>query len=135
MIVEYDSNNSGGGWWLKDEDWHNLEKAGWIIEWYKDKKDTGWTYTDDRWLGALATGAKKDSPSPRDAILEFEKITGQDASAEGCNCCGPPHSFSWDDEEDHDYVSGEGVLRILHNLEEVPTLREMVEKLKKENQQ
>lgn len=31
--VEYDSNNSGGHWWLKDEDWKALEKAGWIVHW------------------------------------------------------------------------------------------------------
>jgi hypothetical protein len=31
--VEYDSNNSGGRWWLKDDDWKALEKAGWIVEW------------------------------------------------------------------------------------------------------
>lgn len=33
MYVEYDSNNSGGRWWLKDKDWKALEKAGWIVEW------------------------------------------------------------------------------------------------------
>jgi len=130
MIVEYDSNNSGGYWWLKDEDWHNMEKAGWEVDWYKNRKDK---YIDGRWLGALASGAKKEFPLVRDAILEFERITGQDASAEGCNCCGPPHNFSWTDGEDHDYVSGEGVLRILHNLDEVPSLREVIEKLKQED--
>ncbi len=26
--IEYSSNNSGGDWWLKDEDWFALEKAG-----------------------------------------------------------------------------------------------------------
>lgn len=33
MYVEYDSNNSGGHWWLKDEDWKALEAAGWIVAW------------------------------------------------------------------------------------------------------
>ena len=33
MKVEYSSNNSGGGWWLKDEDWKALEAAGWKVEW------------------------------------------------------------------------------------------------------
>lgn len=33
--VEYDSNNSGGRWWLKDEDWFALEKAGWKVGWFK----------------------------------------------------------------------------------------------------
>lgn len=31
--VEYDSNNSGGSWWLTDDDWRALEKAGWKVEW------------------------------------------------------------------------------------------------------
>lgn len=31
--VEYDSNNSGGRWWLDDEDWRALEDAGWFVNW------------------------------------------------------------------------------------------------------
>lgn len=31
--VEYRHNNSGGSWWLKDEDWKSLEDAGWWVEW------------------------------------------------------------------------------------------------------
>ena len=31
--VTYESNNSGGHWWLKDEDWEALEKAGWKVVW------------------------------------------------------------------------------------------------------
>ena len=101
MIIEYDSNNSGGDWWLKDEDWYNLEKAGWKIDWYKDEKDI-LGKKRERWLGALARGAEKEFNTPKEAIIEFEKITGQDASAEGCNCCGPPHSFSWGDGDEYD---------------------------------
>ncbi len=33
MYIEYDSNNSGGSWWLDDDDWKALEKAGWKVEW------------------------------------------------------------------------------------------------------
>jgi hypothetical protein len=33
MKVEYSSNNSGGSWWLKTEDWKALEDAGWNVEW------------------------------------------------------------------------------------------------------
>lgn len=33
MRVKYDSNNSGGHWWLEDKDWEALEKAGWEVEW------------------------------------------------------------------------------------------------------
>jgi hypothetical protein len=31
--LEYDSNNSGGRWWLGDQDWKNLEDAGWTVHW------------------------------------------------------------------------------------------------------
>lgn len=33
FTVEYDSNNSGGDWWLDDDDWRRLEEAGWFVEW------------------------------------------------------------------------------------------------------
>ena len=31
--TEYDSNNSGGSWWLSDQNWIDLEQAGWKVEW------------------------------------------------------------------------------------------------------
>lgn len=31
--VEYNSNNSGGSWWLTDADWKALEDDGWIVAW------------------------------------------------------------------------------------------------------
>ncbi len=33
MYVEYTSTNSGGSWWLTDEDWRALEAAGWVVAW------------------------------------------------------------------------------------------------------
>ena len=33
FLVEYSSNNSGGSWWLKDEDWKKLEDEGWKVRW------------------------------------------------------------------------------------------------------
>jgi hypothetical protein len=126
MKVAYTSNNSGGNWWLKDEDWKALEKAGWYVEWgnsyfcHSDfsfhKKpegkpepckendscpshrrfDTWQEMTEkDRWLDCLATKAEKEFDSLGDALREFEKITGQSVTDEGCNCCGSPHRFNW----------------------------------------
>lgn len=90
-ITEYSSNNSGGSWWLTDDDWQNLEKAGWKVAW---KKDERWSWsTGDRWLGALATSATREGVTYTEAIDEWETITGQDADAEGCSCCGRPHEF------------------------------------------
>ncbi len=115
MHVEYASNNSGGDWWLKDEDWRALEKAGWVIEWtwlsklYSNKgtiirQDNGLpklvpsdesNKEGDRWLGSLASKAyKPNCNSLRDAADEWEKITGQLALDAGCPCCGQPHNFT-----------------------------------------
>ena len=106
MLITYVSNNSGGSWWLKDEDWLALEKAGWRVAWVCEEKGDvlGGPDKDGRWLGALAKEASKEFPSPGAAMQEFEEITGEGVSDEGCNCCGPPHSFDWED----GYASGAG---------------------------
>lgn len=94
MTVTYSSNNSGGDWWLSDEDWIALEKAGWEIKWFKE--DPYWKDRlgeGDRWLGALASSAIRKGLSEDDAISEWERITGQDALDGGCSCCGEPHDF------------------------------------------
>lgn len=129
MNITYNSNNSGGSWWLKDEDWFALEAAGWAVDWHKNNPEILFLPEDGRCLGALAGSASKDFPSVGDAIREFESITKEDASAEGCNCCGAPHSFEWTDESGKwDYVSGSRCLD--HMFEKVPTsLREAAEQM------
>lgn len=137
--VEYSSNNSGGSWWLEDRHWKALEKAGWIVEYgdyftFRDRpNDRPKTYAeairaDQRFLGALATRAYKECDDPVAAIREFEKLTGEDVTAEGCNCCGAPHHFSWRD-EDNQYQggSGENLLPILFPHGGPRTLREAYE--------
>lgn len=90
----YASNNSGGSWWLKDEDWKNLEAKGWKVDWIKDlPNDSFLKGKDGRWLGALAKSATKEFPNLGEAIADFEIITGQDYYDEGCNCCGNPHDI------------------------------------------
>ncbi len=106
MKVKYDSNNSGGRWWLDDKDWYSLEKAGWKINWVKNEPVGAFHDEDDRWLGALASSAEIEIGTIKEAIESFEKATGQDVSNEGCNCCGPPHCFDWEDK----YASGEELL-------------------------
>lgn len=97
--VEYDTNNSGGGWWLSDEDWKKLENAGWEVQWVKDDPFFKTTGESDRWLGALAMKARIKDVSVKVAIALWEDILGYDASEEGCSCCGQPHSFyKYDDE-------------------------------------
>lgn len=120
MKVEYSSNNSGGKWWLSDDDWENLEKAGWRVHWFKE-----------RFLGALATSASKETDSIGDLLRQFEEITGENVSDEGCNCCGAPHSFSWTNEDDsYDYCSGEDCLSYMYD--NVPSsFRDAVEAMNK----
>lgn len=110
--VEYSTNNSGGSWWLSDEDWLALEKAGWHVKWARDMPaDHALSSLMDgeRYMGALAHDATIKVNTPAEAIRSFEIATGQRASDEGCNCCGPPHSFYWEDESGRiHYCSGEG---------------------------
>lgn len=95
MYVEYSSNNSGGYWWLTDQDWKNLEAAGWEVQWVKDQEDGIFRKAgEERWLGALATRAIRRDVSLRVAQAEFEDATGQYVDDTGCDCCGQPHYFS-----------------------------------------
>jgi hypothetical protein len=94
MDIEYFSNNSGGNWWLSDEDWYALEKAGWEVQWKKDDPHYKNQLHEGRWLGALATEAIKRNTTYKEAVSEWETITGEDENDEGCPCCGRPHIFS-----------------------------------------
>ena len=135
--INYTSNNSGGDWWLKDEHWRALEEAGWNVQWHKDSPEyLKLIDAEGRWLRSLATRASRDGLSVKDAVTEWERITGQDACDEGCGCCGPPHSFSWtNDDGTRDYASGEDCVRILYGNDTPATLREAVALLKKGNAQ
>lgn len=94
--VEYHSNNSGGSWWLTDEDWKALEAAGWKVEWYKDRPNVlmDSERSEGRFLGALASSAKRYGLDLRRAIEEWETITGESSNDLGCSCCGTPHYFT-----------------------------------------
>ena len=100
--VEYDSNNSGGGWWLSDADWQALEDAGWQVDWVRDRP-AGMVFQPDpsgRWLGALATSASiiihaiSASRAEKIAMARWSKVLPkQDVNDMGCSCCGQPHNF------------------------------------------
>jgi hypothetical protein len=123
--VKYSSNNSGGGWWLTDQNWIDLHKAGWQLKKHPDDNvyssdgrgcDENWELDphkaiedNRRWLGAICTSARKDFKTMREAIEEFENITGENVAAEGCNCCSQPNSFSGEDLDTGKYVSGPSI--------------------------
>ncbi len=80
--IEYDSNNSGGYWWLTDDNWKALENAGWTVNW-----------RSERFLGASATSATIEAEDLDTAINSWEKAISMRAHDLGCGCCGPPHNF------------------------------------------
>lgn len=83
--IEYDSNNSGGSWWLSDKNWEDLAAAGWEVSWYAE---------DNRFIGALATKANRYGLSLEEAVAEWEEVTGCTSTDAGCPCCGQPHTFT-----------------------------------------
>ena len=108
MRVEYSSNNSGGRWWLSDDDWEALEAGGWKVDWYKDDPNT-LMVKDGRFLGSLARGASKECSSLQEAVADWENITGQRSTDAGCPCCGQPHSFTLYDEQGNWVDSGPSI--------------------------
>lgn len=104
-VIEYHSNNSGGSWWLSDEDWKALDEAGWQVDWYADRADDSGLVSGDRFLGGLASSASKQTDDPNAALAEWERLTGQNAADLGCSCCGPPHSFTYEDGGNSTYLS------------------------------
>jgi hypothetical protein len=109
MKIKYSSNNSGGRWWLKDEDWLALETAGWKVDWYKDRTDRSFIGEADRFLGALASKAKREGLTMEEAVAEWERITSANSTDIGCPCCGNPHTFTEYDDEGKYVRSGPAV--------------------------
>lgn len=92
--IEYSANNSGGSWWLTDEDWKILEEAGWEVIWLKDDEHFSSKVDENgRWLGTKALRAKRYGVPIGVAEAEFAALTGQSPYDEGCSCCGQPHNF------------------------------------------
>lgn len=84
--VEYQHNNSGGFDWLTPTMWDDLVKAGWVV---------------DNKFGNRIYSVIRHGLSLHDAIVEWQKVTGLDPAAMGCNCCGRPHNFYEYDEENN----------------------------------
>ncbi len=105
----FSENNSGGSWWLKKPQYEALFAAGWKVD-------------SDETTGPLAStmqGLSGDVPyawrhelygefdSLRAAVESWERATGEDFFAEGCNCCGCP--FSIHSEGYDESISGDSV--------------------------
>jgi hypothetical protein len=147
--VEYSSNNSGGSDWLSAKDWEALRNAGWKLFTFDDTAYRDGESIPDKnglpsYKSEVAEGeqdkdkftitslkgrykyAYKLFNNIQEALKEFEELTGQDVTAEGCNCCGAPHSFTWGKdiivrlpkerlhEQDYNYASGESLLEYIY---------------------
>ena len=67
-------------------------------EWETEHRLTAVKWSGNRWLGAAAMSAVKITDDPEAGVREFENLTNQSASDLGCNCCGQPHNFSYEDD-------------------------------------
>lgn len=151
FVVEYSTNNSGGSYWLRDKDWEALRNAGWLLmDWDNAVYTNGRYVVDKSGLPTVSAPAKienahyafKKFTSITEALKEFEELTGQDVTDEGCNCCGAPHSFTWGrdiivrlpkerlHEQDYNFASGEDLAEYLYDPEIAKlSKRELIEKL------
>ena len=112
---------------MKDEDWVALEEAGWKVDWFAGQEREFFKPDSvGRWLGALAKSASKDFDTIKEALEEFEKVTGQSVTDEGCNCCGAPHSFEWGKDG---WGSGDDLSQYLYGDSGQLSKRELLEKL------
>lgn len=108
-------NNSGGSFWLVQEDYESLLGAGWFLDQEEIKKaksflDDSFGQGKDGVPYSWRHGALKlQAESLREAVESFESATGRDFWAQGCNCCGAPFTISCNDP--HEYISGDSVER------------------------
>ena len=116
MRVELNENNSGGSWWLNREQYDKLLANGWNLPVREEGEpspldslskrlspDVPWEWRHGLW---------GDFDSLRAAVESFERLTGEDFFAAGCNCCGCPFSMSTRDGDKYDSISGDSVERL-----------------------
>lgn len=115
MKYYFNENNSGGSWWLDKDQYERLFAAGWKYEPCDYDIEQGYDKKP------FFDGEKKSVPygwrhglvgefsSIKEAVENWERATGQDFFAEGCNCCGSPFSMHSDNYDE--CASGDSVQR------------------------
>lgn len=91
QTVTLDQNNSGGSFWLSKAQFDALLADGWKIDesmpyrlnWGREAQNL-----------TLDVPVEDEQAAETIAKIEFQRVTGEDPDAEGCNCCGPPFHFS-----------------------------------------
>ena len=105
MKIQYRTNNSGGSYWLNKRHWDALVADGWRIH------DNG--YSREPHDATLDCESDGEDESFLEAVTRWERATGMNASDEGCNCCGPPHTFQLaDDGPGWESYSGQSILML-----------------------
>ena len=115
MKYEFSENNSGGSWWLDRAQYERLMANGWQYEASDFDKEQGFHTTPfladegDNVPWGWRNHLTGEFDTIQAAVESFERHTGEDFFAEGCNCCGCP--FSIHASEGSEYVSGDSVAR------------------------
>lgn len=87
--IKMRENNSGGSFWLTEQNYKDLFALGWEGE--------GIDPTN-RYDGRVLINRVL---SKRMALAQFEDVTGYSPDEEGCECCGQPFYFVEYDDEDN----------------------------------
>ena len=99
MYVKLDQNNSGGSFWLNDQQFDALLADGWVVA---DQRREA-TYGRAAQNLAIDIPVKDPQTAVTVAKIEFGRVTGFDPDDEGCNCCGQPFYFDSVAPGDYDY--------------------------------
>jgi hypothetical protein len=115
-------NNSGGLWWLNSTQYDALFAAGWKVD-ETQMQSGGWgdrtkPFLEDKGdtvpYGWRSGAVYFEADNIREAVESFERVTGEDFFAQGCNCCGVPFSMAAmgddGDSDYNDYISGSDAL-------------------------
>lgn len=89
MRVTFSENNSGGSWWLDAKDYFNLLESG---KWGLAESSIMAPFGGDLEF-ELRHHLVGEFESIDAAIAHWQSITGESANTEGCECCGPPYTF------------------------------------------
>jgi len=93
--ITFSENNSGGTWWLQQEHYDKLFAAGW----HPGRTSYNGSVRGAHRiivLDAIDEGVA-NTTAYNMAVLEWEKLTGENSDDPGCSCCGAPYQFyDWD---------------------------------------
>ena len=90
LKVLYRGGNSGGKAWMTQKDAKEL---------------SDWRFVSN-FPGVITFGCLKTTKTIIEVLDEFQGVVGS-IDDDGCECCGPPHAFTWWECECDDIVNSE----------------------------